>query len=434
MKFIIYIFILIFFSQKIVSEEDSHSKENCVGDIRILQVVECVLDHSPEYKVARFEIGAMEGKKKVAGYLFPSNPFISVTQAGRKGSGGDLFSSEKGVYYNGEVMVSQEIFISSQRSIRLKIAGSELSSAEKKLLSVERNTIAEALNASIIYQFAKEETSLYEALFKISDDIFRVIRTRSEKGLSPPIESDLAESEKLKAYRLLQIAKRNQEKAKINLTVMMGVKKKYRLEITDTIGEPKYIKQRDDDLLEYALTNRPEVESLDFLVQASSRRLDLLYKEKIPNPIVSAYVQKDGFNENVVGGRVSMPLRVWRDQSGEIQESKYRVEQAKSVSEVNRHTITMEVLKASNDFESLKSELETYSPELLKKVESNIDFLKKALMQGQVNLKEALLLQQSFLNLKVNLLGTRLQFALSGIELIRAWGYPMISYKEVENE
>ena len=434
MKFIIVIFLLSFFSQKIVSEDDSHFKENCLGDIRILQVVECVLDHSPEYKVARFEIGAMEGKKRVAGYLFPSNPYISITQAGRKGPGGDLLSSEKGVYYNGEVMVSQEIFMSSQRSIRLKIAGSELSSAEKKLLSVERNTIAEALNASVIYQFAREETLLYEALYKISDDIFRVIRTRSEKGLSPPIESDLAESEKLKAYRLLQIAKRNQERAKINLTVMMGVGKKYRLEITDTIGEPKYIKQRDEDLLEYALSHRPEVESLEFLVQASSRRLDLLYKEKIPNPIVSAYVQKDGFNENVVGGRISMPLRVWRDQSGEIQESKYRVEQAKSVSEVNRHTITMEVLKASNDFESLKSELETYSPELLKKVESNIEFLKKALMQGQVNLKEALLLQQSFLNLKVNLLGTRLQFALSGIELIRASGYPMISYKEVVNE
>jgi cobalt-zinc-cadmium efflux system outer membrane protein len=434
MKLLIYIILLSFFSQKIFSEGDSHTKENCLGDLKILQVVECVLDHSPEYKVARFEIGAMEGKKRVAGYLFPSNPYITITQAGRKGSGGDLLSSEKGVYYNGEAMVSQEIFMSSQRSIRLKIAGSELSSAEKKLLSVERNTIAEALNASVIYQFAKEETLLYQALYKISDDIFRVIRTRSEKGLSPPIESDLAESEKLKAFHLLQIAKRNQEKAKINLTVMMGVGKKYRLEITDTIGEPKYIKQRDEDLLEYALSHRPEVESLDFLVQASSRKLDLLYKEKIPNPVLSAYFQKDGFNENVIGGRVSMPLRVWRDQSGEIQESKYRVEQVKSVSEVNRHTITMEVLKASNDFESLKSELETYSPELLKKVEINIDFLKKALMQGQVNLKEALLLQQSFLNLKVNLLGTRLQFALSGIELIRASGYPMISYKEVVNE
>ena len=107
MKFIIYLFLLSFFPQKIFSEEDSHFMENCIGDIKILQVVECVLDHSPEYKVARFEIGAMEGKKKVAGYLFPSNPFISVTQAGRKGSGGDLFSSEKGVFYNGEVMVSQ---------------------------------------------------------------------------------------------------------------------------------------------------------------------------------------------------------------------------------------------------------------------------------------------------------------------------------------
>jgi hypothetical protein len=55
-------------------------------------------------------------------------------------------------------------------------------------------------------------------------------------------------------------------------------------------------------------------------------------------------------------------------------------------------------------------------------------------MQGQVNLKEALILQQSFLNLKVNFLGTRLQYALSGIELLRASGVPMLEMKEIGHE
>ena len=174
--------------------------------------------------------------------------------------------------------------------------------------------------------------------------------------------------------------------------------------------------------------------SYEHLVQSNVKRLDLLYKEKMPNPIFSAYMQKDGFNENVIGGRVSLPLRIWRDQSGEIQEGKYRLEQSKSIAEVNRHTISLEVLKAYSDYESLQNELESYSPMLMKKVETNIEFLKKALMQGQVNLKEALILQQSFLNLKVNFLGTRLQYALSGIELLRASGVPMLEMKEIGHE
>ena len=215
---------------------------------------------------------------------------------------------------------------------------------------------------------------------------------------------------------------------------MMGIKSQLPLKILDTFEDPKYKKQTTKDLLEYAIKYRPEVESFEHLVQSNVKRLDLLYKEKMPNPIFSAYMQKDGFNENVIGGRVSLPLRIWRDQSGEIQEGKYRLEQSKSIAEVNRHTISLEVLKAYSDYESLQNELESYSPMLMKKVETNIEFLKKALMQGQVNLKEALILQQSFLNLKVNFLGTRLQYALSGIELLRASGVPMLEMKEIGHE
>lgn len=53
---------------------------------------------------------------------------------------------------------------------------------------------------------------------------------------------------------------------------------------------------------------------------------------------------------------------------------------------------------------------------------------------GQVNLKEALVLQQSFLNVKINLLGTRMQYALAGIELLRASGEPIIKLKETSHD
>ena len=428
------LYFIYFISGDLISSGDHFEDTKCSGKILILQIVGCVLNHSPEYKVAKYEIGALEGKKKVAAYLFPSNPYLTITQAGRKGTGGDFLNPENGIFYNGEILISQEIFLSAQRSTRLKIANSELNSSERKLLAIERNTISEAFNAVIYYQFAREETILYESLYKISEDIYRVISTRSQKGLSPPIEADLAESEKFRAFRALQIARRNQQKSKINLTVMMGIKNELPLEIIDEFNDPKYRKQDQSDLLQFALQNRPEVESNEFLVQANVKKLELYHNEKIPNPIFSAYVQKDGFNENVVGGRISLPLRVWRDQSGEIHEGKYRLEQAKSIAEVNRHTISLEILKAYSDYESLKYELDSYSPELIKKIETNMEFLKKALLLGQVNLKEALILQQSFLNVKINLLGTRLQYALAGIELLRASGEPIIRLKESSND
>ena len=53
-------------------------------------------------------------------------------------------------------------------------------------------------------------------------------------------------------------------------------------------------------------------------VRTAQKRIELLKREAIPNLTVSAYLQRDGFNENVVGARASVPLRVWRDNSGEV--------------------------------------------------------------------------------------------------------------------
>jgi len=101
------IFILVYLSFFNNIMADEHNKDfHCSGNMRILQIVERVLEHSPEYKISKFEIGAMEGKKRVAAYLFPSNPYLTVTQAGRKGSGGDFLNPENGIFFNGEVLVS----------------------------------------------------------------------------------------------------------------------------------------------------------------------------------------------------------------------------------------------------------------------------------------------------------------------------------------
>lgn len=329
-------------------------------------------------------------------------------------------------------MISQELFLSSQRQTKVRIANLDMNGSEKKLMVVERNTISEALSAAIKLQFAKDEMDLMFSQLKISEEIFNIMKIRSEKGLNSPMEADLAETEKLKAFKNYQTSVRNYNKFKIDLTVMMGVNYNSSLEIIDTFNDPIYERIVPEEILTYALNNRPEVDFHEYNIKSNFNRLELIHKEKIPNPIISAYVQRDGFNENVMGGRVSFPIRAFRDQSGEIHEGKYKLEQSKSQSEVNRHTISLEVLKAINDYEYLKIELESFPPELVKKTEKNIENLRLALQRGQINLRDALIMQQSFLNVKLNLISIKMYFALSGIELLRASGKPILEFEEVK--
>ncbi|MCB1142889.1 MAG: TolC family protein [Leptospiraceae bacterium] len=414
------------------SEDHQGSHPGCTGKLKIVKIVECVLEHSPELKFARLELGALEGKKKVAAYLFPSNPYVTMGNSFRKYVGNDQLNGESGISVNMEFMVSQEIFLSSQRKSRMQVALMESNAGFYKSLTIERNTISDAISAAIRYRYAEKIVLVYDQISKISDEIHRMISKRSELGLVPPIEADLAESEKIKNYKLYQMALRDYEAQKINLTVMMGVSNREDISILDQVSPPILDNKDQSELIDYAFTHRPEVGVNESMIKMRAKQLDLLHKEKISNPTISAFSQRDGFMENVIGAKVSIPLRVWRNQSGEIQEGQYRLKQAESISEVNRHTIRSEVLQAVSSYKSLEKELETQPSGLNSKLNDNLEFLKTAIVKGQVNLKEALVIQQSFLNLKINLIETEKNLILSGIEMQRAIGLPFLEFKDHE--
>jgi outer membrane protein TolC len=45
---------------------------------------------------------------------------------------------------------------------------------------------------------------------------------------------------------------------------------------------------------------------------------------------------------------------------------------------------------------------------------------------GQMNLKDALIIQQSLVNFKLSYLDTKRDWLVSGVELLRASGYPIL--------
>ena len=256
----------------------------------------------------------------------------------------------------------------------------------------------------------------------------KVVQGRSDKGLAAGIDADIANAEVSKSSRLLNSALRKRDGAKGNLTVMMGVSFDLPLSIIDTVPDIQLNTKNTEELIVSALKQRTEVDSGVLEVRTAQKRIELLKREAIPNLTVSAYLQRDGFNENVVGARASVPLRVWRDNSGEIVESEARKEQALTDLEVNQHTIKFEVIRAVANYNSLKEEYKNYPLELMRKVDENLLSLKKALSTGQINIRDALVAQNSLVGLKLSYIQTKSDYDLAKIELLRSIGFPLAQY------
>ncbi len=427
-KVFIVSFLIILVQKTKASEE--HENPKCIGKIHLLQVIECVLEHSPEYKHEKLELGVREGRKIVNSYLFPSNPFVSFSQSVRYGNQENfLGTNNRGYFLNGEILVSQEIFISNIRKTKLQGSEIQINSQYIKLEILRRETISEAIKASIRYENSKKFFSETQNLYNTAVLLHNVILEKVKAGVLAPIDSDLAYAEVLKVKKLYELAKRQHSKYKANLTVMMGISFHSPLEIT-FLPENIHIKEKNlEKLLQNGLKNRPEILLAEQNILFHKKNSEVLALERIPNLTITGFLQKDGFNENVVGIRVGLPLRVWKTQKGELLENNFKEKQAEELKEIQLHTIKQEIIEAIENFESLSSELKSYSKESLKHFETSLKNLQKAMQNGQIPIKDGLITQQYFISAKLSYLETFTEWLVSAIEVLRACGFPILEFE-----
>jgi outer membrane protein TolC len=419
--------LLILLALPVLSEgyDHEHSNKNCTGKLSLKKVVDCVLDHSPEYRFARQEMEALKGRQKVAGYLFPSNPYITAGGSHRKNLSKTSPFESSGAF-NAELSFSQEIYTTNQRGTKLEIANSESRAQLDKVYVVERSTVTEAVAAALAYQNSIKEFALTQEIFSLTKEIYEAIHTRSEKGLLPPIDADLARSELVQMNHVLQMAKRKLDASKANLTVMMGVSHSASLEIYGELSDKLIQKKALETLLSNAIKIRQEVFLQENQIKAAILREKLLRQERTPNATLTAFVMRDGFNEGVFGGRVSLPLNLWRDKSGELYESRAKIEQSISMKEVQLHSIKYEVISAFSAYHSLSEEYMYYDSTFMKRIDQDLFSVKQAITLGQIPIRDALISQRSLVSLKLAYLQTELELELSKLELLRASGMEIL--------
>jgi cobalt-zinc-cadmium efflux system outer membrane protein len=182
-------------------------------------------------------------------------------------------------------------------------------------------------------------------------------------------------------------------------------------------------------LVENALRLRGEVAAAEMERRVLERQLALTRRERIPNVTLSAFAQRDGFAERVVGGGVSIPLPlpgpVGHTHAGEIAETIARIRAAESSVELVRRRVRLEVAQALAAFTATERSLALFKGDLVERARVDLAALREAMSSRQLSLRDALVAQRSLIELLASHIEARLAHAQAWIELRRVAGVPL---------
>jgi outer membrane protein, heavy metal efflux system len=152
----------------------------------------------------------------------------------------------------------------------------------------------------------------------------------------------------------------------------------------------------------------------------------VIRRERVPNASFVATVQRDGFGELVAGGGISLgiplPSPLGRTAKAEIAASVAAGRRARGEREIVRRRLALEATTATAELAASRETLALYEPEITRSALTTLEALAGALAAGQLELRDALLAQQSLLELLAGQLEAEHRVCIAAVALAHANG------------
>lgn len=411
-------FQLALFFYVLVLSKYVYAEIQCRTDLNVKALIASVIAHDPEIKKARLELDAIAARKVSSGVWLPSHPVVTFAAAYRQ--------NETLHGYNLYGTLSQEIAIAGQRGARLLEMDAQAQVQLKKLYVLEQEITAQFLQAYADYLSALEESVFLHDLDELGTQLNVYLSGRLEEQLISEIDASLIQVDVIGIKRSnLQ----NQKRLKLTKSVfniLCGCQLDLEPTREDAIKWPDPKETSLKELLSRALLIRGETEVAQAEIKVSTQRIETLKRERIPHVTLSAMLQRDGFNELVMGGQISFPLflpsPLSPSRDGEIQEAKVRQSQAAINLQTIQKQIRLEVSRAYEEFVSKKQEAELITPDKRQKLKNHLKNIHKNLGVSSLPIRDALFTQRALIEQLRADIRARFDYQLAIIELYRASG------------
>jgi outer membrane protein, heavy metal efflux system len=394
----------------------------CAGPLDAAAAVRCALAASPEIRGARDELTAMAGRRVAARVWLPSNPVVAATAARRRDDLG------RGPVLNWSATLSLELEVGGQRRARLEVADAEAAAQVRRVAVAEQDVAAQALSAYFEAVAAREALRLSEELVQTGRQLGEAAEARARGALLSGVDADVARAEAARLGLLRFEAERRSAVARAALGLMTGAGTA--VEVVGTLEPPVWLDGLPADAETAAIRLRGEIAAAEMERRVLERQVSLLRRERIPNPTISGFVQRDAFAENVAGVGLSIPIPlpapVGRTHAGDIAETSARARAAGSSVEVVRRRVRLEVAAALASLRARQSALALYDQPLLSRARADLVALRETMTSRQLALREGLIAQRSLIELLAGSIEARLGYAEASVELRRVAGQSLV--------
>ena len=371
------------------------------------------LERNLEFKAKREELGIAEGRVIRSNLFLQNNPELEGEVANKR-----LRKPEEGFNKNllqGGASLSQEFEIGGQPGYRREAAQRNLHKVRFEISDFER-----ALRFRITELFLKllnnkAKLKQAEQIANLRSQLYEASKTRLALGDIPGVQLVIAEFELNRAKSEIISLEREYEDLLARLRTDLVLEKDERIEpVGDLTRTP--LAASPDELLKSALERRPDLAALDQEKKVTEAEELLTRAERIPNIKFGVFYERDD-KDNILGGRISIPIPFFDRKQAELREALSR----KSIANLNylhrRQALEKEVRAAFARFRLAERDLSYYPEGAMRRFDESLELYQRAYQERAVDLADVILFQNQVIEARTKFIEALTNYHLSLAEV-----------------
>ena len=377
------------------------------------QAVQTALERNLELKAKREELGIAAGKVIRGDLFLQHNPELEGDISNRR-----LKTPEPGTNNNlpqGGVAITQEFEIGGQPAYRREAAKRNLEKVTFEVSDFGRTLRFRVSEVFLKLLSTQAKIKQAEQIVDLRSRLYEASKTRLALGDIPEVQLIISEFELNRAKSELISLQREYEELLSRLRTDLVLEKEESIEpVGDLTRAP--LAASLDELLKSALEKRPDLAALDQEKKVTEAEELLTRAERIPNIKFGMFYDKDD-KDNIVGGRVSIPLPFFDRKQGELREALSR----KSIANLNyihkRQALEKEVRVAFTRFKLAERDISYYPEGAMKRFDESLELYQKAYQERAIDLADAILFQNQVIEARLKFIEALTNYNLSVAEL-----------------
>jgi cobalt-zinc-cadmium efflux system outer membrane protein len=393
---------------------EANAQTKTPGLIDLATALALARENSPLLETAQARLGEARGDVTTAGLLLVENPEVDF------GAGRRSLSEGSGTTTDLAVSLSQRFETGGQRRHRIFRAEADYSAAQATAVDVQRvvsHAVAvaffEALTAAERTAVAGENAELAESLYEIAD-------SRVKGGAAAPLELHGARIRLAEARRRLLQAELSQREAEIQLAMVIGIDPPHQFSLIGELPRAATLPTM-DGLLQEALVKHPSLNAAQSEINSSRAGVKLADAEAWPDISLGIGYERDE-GDDVVGGRVTVPLPLFNRKQGERARARSRERRAVAEQRTRRLEVEADVRRNYVRYEVALDSVREYDDAVLSAQEESLHLMQKMFEAGKIQYVEVVLLQRELLEGRMGYLDARLNLARSEVSTRAASG------------